>query len=64
MDDLDTALTCVRWSAVSKDVDTEEGYTALMQELVDHGSRLRGVDPSSLNRFSISRTCWIKRHLK
>jgi tetratricopeptide (TPR) repeat protein len=48
LDDLDTALTCVRWSAVSKDVDTEEGFTALMQELVDHGSRLRGVDPVTL----------------
>jgi tetratricopeptide (TPR) repeat protein len=48
LDDLETALTCVRWSAVSKDVDTEEGFTALMQELVDHGSRLRGVDPVTL----------------
>jgi tetratricopeptide (TPR) repeat protein len=48
LDDLETALTCVRWSAVSKDVDTEEGFTALMQELVDHGSRLRGIDPLTL----------------
>jgi hypothetical protein len=48
LDDLEAALTCVRWSAVSKDVDTEEGYTALMQELVDHGSRLRGTDPVAL----------------
>jgi hypothetical protein len=52
LDDLETALTCVRWSAVSKDVDTEEGYTALMQELVDHGSRLRGVDPIALESLS------------
>lgn len=48
LDDLETALTCVRWSAVSKDVDTEDGFTALMQELVDHGSRLRGIDPLAL----------------
>jgi tetratricopeptide (TPR) repeat protein len=48
LEDLDTALTCVRWSAVSKDVDTEEGFIALMRELIDHGSRLRGVDPIAL----------------
>ncbi len=48
MDDLDTALTCVRWSAVSKDVDTEEGFITLMRELVDHGSRLRNIDPIDL----------------
>ncbi len=48
LDDLDTALNCVRWSAVSKDVDTEDGFTALMQELVDHGSRVRGIDPLTL----------------
>ncbi|HEY3420507.1 MAG TPA: tetratricopeptide repeat protein [Methanomassiliicoccales archaeon] len=52
LDDLDTALTCVRWSAVSKDVDSEEGFIALMQELVDHGLRLRGVDPISLESLS------------
>ena len=48
LDDLDTALRCVRWSAVSKDVDTEEGFTELMRELIDHGLRLRGVDPIDL----------------
>jgi tetratricopeptide (TPR) repeat protein len=52
LDDLDTALTCVRWAAVSKDVDTEEGFIALMQELVDHGLRLRGVDPLTLESLS------------
>lgn len=52
LDDLDTALNCVRWSAVSKDVDTEEGFIALMQELVDHGQRLRGVDPIALESLS------------
>ena len=46
--DLDSALTCVRWSAVSKDVCTEEEFTELMQELKDHGMRLRGVDPLDL----------------
>ena len=48
LDDLDTALRCVRWSAVSKDVDTEEGFTELMRELIDHGLRLRGIDPIDL----------------
>ena len=48
LDDLDTALTCVRWSAVSKDVGTEEGFTDLMRELIDHGLRLRGIDPIDL----------------
>ena len=52
LDDLDTALTCVRWSAVSKDVDSEEDFIALMQELVDHGMRLRGVDPIALESLS------------
>ncbi len=51
-DDLDTALTCVRWSAVSKDVDTEEGFITLMRELVDHGSRLRNLDPVDLEALS------------
>jgi tetratricopeptide (TPR) repeat protein len=52
LEDLDTALTCVRWAAVSKDVDTEEGFIALMQEMVDHGLRLRGVDPIALESLS------------
>ena len=52
MNDLDMALTCVRWSAVSKDVESEERFIALMQELVDHGSRLRGVDPIALQSLS------------
>ncbi|MGD0818396.1 MAG: hypothetical protein ABR986_08395 [Methanomassiliicoccales archaeon] len=52
LDDLDAALNCVRWSAVSKDVDTEEGFVSLMQELVDHGLRLRGIDPTELESLS------------
>lgn len=52
LDDLETALTCVRWSAVSKDVDTEEGFITLMQEMVDHGLRLRNVDPIDLESLS------------
>ncbi len=52
LEDLDAALTCVRWSAVSKDVDTEGQFIALMQELVDHGLRLRGVDPTALESLS------------
>ena len=52
LDDLETALTCVRWSAVSKDVDTEEGFIALMREMVDHGLSLRSVDPIDLESLS------------
>jgi tetratricopeptide (TPR) repeat protein len=51
-DDLETALTCIRWSAVSKDVDTEERFTALMQDMVDHGTRLKNIDPANLESLS------------
>jgi tetratricopeptide (TPR) repeat protein len=37
---------------VSKDVDTEERFTALMQDMVDHGTRLKNIDPANLESLS------------